>query len=226
MQGFFSRVKSGRDPGFPCFRARSPYRSFSVDVPKAAGSALRIRDGGRRWGELRRRGLTRIRFAVRRPLPRLNRLRGFRVVRKARRVEVQLPFEPVLPAVRTGAPERPLGLDAGIRSFAALSDCGGRERQRKPAARVEARRKQRALSQKWRSSKSRGTKKAALARAGQMVAENGRQQFHRLTDQAVKRCGFLVVEPLRIRDTIRSGENERGLKRAVAEEGRGGSSTL
>ena len=175
---------------------------------------------------MRRKALTRIRFAVRRPLPQFDRLRGFRVVRKARRVEVQLPFEPVLPAVRTGAQERPLGLDAGIRSFAIHSDSGGVERQRKPAARVEVRRKQRALSQKWRSSKSRGTKKAALARASQKVAECGRQQFHRLTDQAVKCCGFLAAGPLQIRTTIRRGENRRGLKRAVAEERRGRSSTL
>ncbi len=132
MQRFFSRVKSGRDPGFPRFRARSPYRSFSVDVPKASGSALRIRDAGRR-GESRWKALTRIEFAVRSPLPRPDRIRGFRVARKARRIEVQLPFEPVLPAVRTGAPERPLGLDAGIRSFATLSDFGGGECQRKPA---------------------------------------------------------------------------------------------
>ena len=213
-------MKSGREPGFPRFRARSPYRSFGVDAPKAAGRALRIRDAGRR-GELRRKGLTRIGFAVRRPLPQLDRLRTFRAARKARRVEVQLPFEPVLPAVRTGAQERPLGLDAGIRSFATLSDCGGGERQRKHAVQVSVHRKQRALSQKWRGSKIRGTKQAAFARASQKVAECGRQQFHRLTDQAVKCCGFLAVETLRIRTTIRSGENERGLKRAVAEEGRG-----
>ena len=45
--------------------------------------------------------------------PSLDRLRGFRVVRKARRVEIQLLFERVLPAVRTGAPKRALGLEAG-----------------------------------------------------------------------------------------------------------------
>ena len=33
MQGFFSRVKSDREPGFPRFPARSRYRSFSVDDP-------------------------------------------------------------------------------------------------------------------------------------------------------------------------------------------------
>ena len=219
MQGFPSRVKSGREPGFPRFRARSPYRSFIVGVPKAARTALRIRDAGRRWGELRRKDLPRIRFAIRRPLPRPDRIWGFRVLRKARRVEIQLPVEQVLSADRTGAPERPLGLDAGTRSHATLSDGGGGERQRKPAKRVEERQKQRAPSQKWRGSKSRGTKEAAPARARQRVAENGRQPIHRHTDQVVKCRGFRAVELLQIRNTIRRRENKRGLKRAVAEEG-------
>ena len=52
MQGFFSRVKSGKKPGVPRCRARSRYRSFSVDDPKSARRALRIRDEGCR-GELR-----------------------------------------------------------------------------------------------------------------------------------------------------------------------------
>ena len=224
MQGFFSRVRPGRESGFPRFRARSRYRSLSVDVPKAAGSALRIRDGGRR-GALLGRDLPRIGFGVRQPLRRPVRLRGFRAVCEARRVEIQLSFERVLPTVRTGAPERPLGPDAGTQSHATLSDGGGVERQRKPAVRVALGRKQRALSQKWRDSKGRGAKKAAPARAHQRVAESGRQQFHRRTDQAVKCGDSIAAEPLRIRytirNTIRSDENERGLKRAPAEEGRG-----
>ena len=39
MKAFFSRVQSGPEPGFPRFRARSHYRSFSVDDPKATRSA-------------------------------------------------------------------------------------------------------------------------------------------------------------------------------------------
>ena len=164
MQRLFSRVKSGSKPGFPRFRVRRRCRSFRVDDPKSARSALRIREEGRRV-ELRRKGLPRIRFAIRRPLPPLEKLRGFHVVRKVRRVEVQLLFEPVLPAVRTDTPERPVGLDVGIRSFATLSDGERVERQRKPAVRNALRRKQRAVSRSRRGSKNRGKKKAALARA-------------------------------------------------------------
>ena len=164
MQVFLSRLKSGSKPGFPRFRARSRYRSFRVDHPQSAGCALRIRDEGRR-GELRMKRLPRIRFAIRRPLPPPERLRGFRVFRKARRVEVQLLFEPILPAVRTDTPERPVDLDVGIRSLATPSEGGHVERQRKPALRSALRRKQRAVSRSRRGSKSRRRKKAALAQA-------------------------------------------------------------
>ena len=48
MKAFFARALSGAEPGFPRFRARSRYRSFSVEDPKAARIAIRILDGGQR----------------------------------------------------------------------------------------------------------------------------------------------------------------------------------
>ena len=212
--------KSGKEPGFPWFRARSRYCSFSVDDPESARNAVRNRYGGRR-GELRMKGLPRMRFLIRRTLPPLDRLRGFRVVHKARRVEVQLLFEQLLPAVRTDAPERPVGLDAGIRSLATLSDSGRSERRRKPAARSAIRRKQRAVSRSRRGSKSRGKKKAALARAHERQAETGRQELHRFADHVVQCNDFNAVEALRTRNMLRKGKNKRGLNRAIAEQGWG-----
>ena len=210
----------GRELGFPRFRARRRYRSFRVEDPKSARNALRIRNEGGR-GELRIKGLPRMRFVIRRPLPPLDRLRGFRVVQKARRVEVQLLFEQDLPAVRTDAPERPRGLDAGIRSFATLSDGGHVERERQPAVRSAIRRKQRAVSRSRRGSKSRGTKKAALQRAHERQAELGRQELHRLADQIVKCTDFIAVEARQIRNVIGKGKNKRGLNRAIAAQGWG-----
>ena len=154
-------------------------------------------------------------------MPPLERLRGFRVVRKARRVEVQLLFKQVLPAIRTDTPERPVGLDAGIRSFATLSDGGHVERQRKPAVRSALRRKQRAVSRGRRGSKSRNKKKAALARAHERQPESGRQELHRLADQMVNGYDFIAVEALQIRNMTRRGKNKRGLSQAIAEQGSG-----
>ena len=208
MKAFFARAQSGAKPGFPRFRARSRYRSFSIEDPKAARSAVRILDGGQR-GELRMKGLPRMRFAIRRALPPLDRLCGFRVVRKARRVELQLVFERPLPEVRTGVPERPVGLDVGIWTFAMLSDGGSLQRRPRQGVRSAIRRKQRAVSRSRRGSKSRGKKKAALARAHERMAEAGRQELHRYADWIVRTYDFIAVEALKIGNMLRRGPGKR-----------------
>ena len=182
MRVFFSRVQSGKEPGFPRFRARNRYRSFSVDDPNATRSAIRIFDGSHR-GEVRMRGLPRMRLAIRRALPPINRLRGFHVVRKARRVESCSSG-----SCRRSVPERLVGLDAGLRTFAMLSD--GRRLERRPSSAVRSaiRRKRRAGSRSRRGSRSRGKKKAALARTHERAAEAGRHQLHCLTDRIVSAC--------------------------------------
>ena len=218
MKAFFARAQSGAEPGFPRFRARSRYRSFSIEDPKAARSAIRILDGGQR-GELRMKGLPRMRFAIRRALPPMDRLRSFHVVRKARRVEVQLVFERPLPEVRTGVPERPVGLDVGIRTFAMLSDGESLQRRPRQGVRSAIRRKQRAVSRSRRGSKSRGKKQAALARAHERMAEAGRQELHRHADWIVRTYDFIAVEALKIGNMLRRGPGKRGLNRAISEQG-------
>ena len=68
MQAFFPRVRAGGAPGFPRFRARSRYRSFSVDDPVRAQGAVRIGADGRS-GAIRMKGLPVILFQVKRILP-------------------------------------------------------------------------------------------------------------------------------------------------------------
>ena len=160
-----------------------------------------------------------MRFAIRRALPPMDRLRGFRVVRKARRVEVQLVFERPLPEVRTGVPERPVGLDVGIRTFAMLSDGESLQRRPRQGVRSAIRRKQRAVSRSRRGSKSRGKKKAALARAHERMAEAGRQELHRHADWIVRTYDFIAVEALKIGNMLRRGPGRRGLNRAISEQG-------
>ena len=218
--GVLFAVEVEQETGVPAISGPELVPLFRIDHPQSARCALRTRDEGRR-GELRRKGLPRIRFAIRRPLPPLDRLRGFRVVRKARPVEVQLLFEPVLPAVRTDTPGRPVGLDAGIRGFATPSDGGRVERQRKPAVRTVLRRIQRAVSRSRRGSKSRGTKKAALARAHEREAVSGRRELHRIADRIMKVYDLFAVEALQIRNMTRRGKNKRGQNRAIAEQGWG-----
>ena len=206
MQGHASRAK----PEFPRFRARSHYVSFRIDDPTSARRVVRIRDANR-LGALRRKDLPR---RIRRSLPPLNRLRGVHLVRKAQRVEVRLLFEENPPAVRTGAPERLVGLDAGVRSPSTPSDGGGVERQRKTPVRSAVRRPQRDPSRGRRDSKSRDRKKAALRLERERHAEPGRQELHRHPDPIGMCRTFTAVEALRIRNPARLGKNQRDPSRA------------
>ena len=81
------------------------------------------------------------------------------------------------------------------------------------------RRKQRAVSCSRRGSKSRGKKRAALARAHERMAEAGRQELHRLANWIVRTYDFIAVEALKIKNMLRSGSGKRGLNRAIAEQG-------
>ena len=119
----------------------------------------------------------------------------------------------------TGVSERPVGLDAGIRTFAMLSDGGSLQRRPRQGVRSAIRRKQRTVSRSSRGSKSHGKKKAALARAHEWMAEAGRQELHRLADRVVRTCDFIAVEALKIRNMLRRGKGKRGLNRAIAEQG-------
>ena len=160
-----------------------------------------------------------MRFAIRRALPPMDRLRGFRVVRKARWVEVQLVFERPLPEVRTGVPERPVGLDVGIRTFAMLSDgeslpataeAGGTERDPQEAAR--------GVPQPAGIEEPREEEGGACT-AHERMAEAGRQELHRHADWIVRTYDFIAVEALKIGNMLRRGPGKRGLNRAISEQG-------
>ena len=167
MQAFFSRMKSGKGAGVRVFARTEP-------VPARSASMIRSRPGVRSgsgsgtWvcrGALRRKSVPRMRLAIRRSLPPLDRLCGFRVVRRARRVEVQFLFEPDLPAVRTVEPERPPGQDANARSRVNLSDGGHLKRPQRPVVRSAIRRKQSAFS-------------PAAGEAGRAAARKSRRCLH------------------------------------------------
>ena len=162
--------------------------------------------------------LPRMGLAIRPPLQPPDRLRSFRVDRNARRVEVDLPVEPFLPTVRTGAPERLP--DAGFLNPA--TPCRGRTRGA-PACARGAKRNPPAAARRvpqpagW---KRRGKRQAALPRAQDTQTQPGRWELHRLAEPIVKRHEFVADETLQGPKLVRKGTNPRGLNRAIAAEAR------
>ena len=219
MQAFHTRIRTGREPVLAHLRARSRYRPLSVDDPKPAPECGPDPGPGPPGARCAGRALPRMRLAIRRSLPPLDRLRGLPVVRRARRVEVQFLFEPDLPAVRTVEPERPPGQDANARSRVNLSDGGHLKRPQRPVVRSAIRRKQCALSCSRRGWKSRGKKRAMFAPARERAVESGRRELHRLGKRNVKSCGFISVEALQVRNMPSRRRNKRGFNRAIAEQG-------
>ncbi len=217
MKAFFRRVKEGRKPGFPRFRAAARFRSFDHEAVKYEPHTVRLdRERGR--GVFRVKGLPPFRFELRRELPPDEDLRVVRVVRRARRVEVQLIFEVDVPDPATGAPENPVGLDMGVSAFAALSDGRMLERSRRRQKRL--RRAQRILSRARRGSGSRRKKRRAFQRAQEREADRRRQELFRLADELTKKHDLIAVEDLRIPNMTRkgAGAGKRGLNRSILEQ--------
>jgi len=200
FQGFFRRNAAGQKPGFPRFRSRNRgIRSFEVRAPK-------IRKKGC-WNTVSVKGIGRFRFK--------GEIEGtpkvLRIVKTPRRVSVQIVVERQAKEIVDLRP--PLGIDAGIRYRAALSN--GETVPGRRLDRTILVRRQRRLSRARRGSKGRCKKRMAFARAWQRVRERERGVLHELTARLVRDHGAcFYVEDLKIPNMMR---NTR-LARRIAEQ--------
>ena len=220
---FFRRVRNGERPGFPRYRSKRRYRGFEIDDnPRPV-----LKRNGKR-GRIRVKGLPPIGFKIRRELPDPERLQTVRVVRTARRIEVQLVFEIDVPEpVRIDEVRQPVGIDWGVAQRLTLST--GEAVAARKIDRSAIRRHQRKLSRAKRGSNNRRKRRATLARAWQRARERNRGQLHELARSLVSRFDGIALEDLRIPNLVRSargaieqpGRNVRakaGLNRSIHEQ--------
>jgi putative transposase len=145
FSGFFKRLRKGQKPGFPRFRSKDRFKSFTI----RNSDALPVE--GRR---VRFKGLPgSIRFLEHRPLPR-ERLTQATIRADAKGWTIS--FQVRLPRA-SGHDGPAVGIDLGVSCLAALSDgtTVANPRVAKRAAK-ELRRRQRALSRCMKGSKRRG----------------------------------------------------------------------
>nr|WP_305123273.1 transposase [Roseomonas sp. GC11] len=181
-----------------------------------------------RWGEVKLPKLGWIRFRWTRSLP--GHVRNLTVTRRAEQwfisaqweQEVAEPAPPVLPA---------LGIDMGVRVFAALSS-GVRivpSNEGKKAGRALAR-AQRKLARKQRGSRNRRKAKARVARLHARVANARKDFLHKQSTIVAKSHGVVVVEDLCVRNMVRSAagtiaepgrkvRQKAGLNRTILDQG-------
>ena len=185
---FFRRVKAGKTPGFPRFRAKSRFHSADFRV----GDGLVCRDGRLRLVGMP--GLVKVRWH--RELP--ARPSHAIVSRSNGKWYVTLQFRiPALavPGQDNACPD--VGIDVGLNSIVATSDgetVAAPKHLRKAQART--RRLQRALARKERGSKRRAKARRTLARHHARVAARRRDFLHKLSHGLASRHRVIAMEDL------------------------------
>jgi putative transposase len=199
FDAFFRRVKAGEKPGYPRFKGRGQYHSFTFkDAVNGNGAAMCA--GGKR---LRLSGIGKVKIKVHRPIE-----------GRIKTVSVLLDGDGHWYAVLTcdHVPQRALpdpghkalGIDVGIEAFATTSDAQRIENPRPlQSAQRELVRAQRKVQRREKGSKRRLKAVGALRKAHAKVART-RKDFHHKTALALLRLAdILAVEKLNVRGLSR-----------------------
>ena len=118
FQAFFRRVKAGETPGFPRFKPRSHFRT--IELYSGVDRFVQAKATGTK-ATIRIKGLPAMRLRLHRPLPEGQPM-VIPITRTPRRVVASLVYAHVDPQPAEAAPERPVGIDAGVAKRITLSD--------------------------------------------------------------------------------------------------------
>jgi len=197
FQAFFRRVKAGHAPGFPRFKARDRFSTFTFkDAGKGNGAAVVA--GGKR---LRLHGIGNVKMKAHREMEGALKTIGVTLDSDGHWYALLTREGLPKPLPPTG---RGVGIDVGLASFLATSD-GDLVANPRPleAARQKVVRAQRAVSRKRRGSRRRRKAVARLAKHHARV-RNTRKDFHHKTARAlVRRYDAISVEDLNIKGLAR-----------------------
>lgn len=202
FDGFFRRCKAGVTPGYPRFKGRDRYDSFTF--PQVArkgvlkGGGLELTDRGR----LKVHGLPgAIKVIWHRAM--LGRPKTATFKREGRHWYVAFACDevPLEARDRTGAA---CGLDVGLESFAVLDDgtVVANPRYLRAGSR-DIKLASRQVAKKRKRSKRRGKARARLAAAHRHVANRRRDHHHKAARGIVRRYDRIAVEDLNIRGMAR-----------------------
>lgn len=200
FQAFFRRCRSGDRPGFPRFRSRHRYDSFSFPPTRVEGSRVSIPKLGA------------VRFHEYRPL--VGEVREVTIRRACGRWYVCFACE-VGPAPAKRPVERVVGLDLGLTAFAVTSE-GERfanpRHFRRGAEQLAVR--QRRLSRRKRGSRGRQRARLLVAKAHERIKNQRLDHARKLAAELVDRYDLIAVEDLDIRGLMQSN-----LSKSVADAG-------
>jgi putative transposase len=181
---FFRRCKAGEKPGYPRFRGRERYDSFTYTQ-----AGWKLADG-----RLVLTGIGALKIKWSRPIAGC--IKTVTMRRSADQGSVC--FSCVVEVDQPAAPDRPaVGIDVGLEHFATLST-GEHIPNPRHFRRGEAvlAKRQQSLARKKRASKSRRRAKVLVARAHRKVRDQRRDFHHKTARHIVQAHGALAVEKL------------------------------
>jgi putative transposase len=189
---FFRRVRAGEKPGYPRFRSRDRYDSFTYSQ---AGWKL---DHGR----LVLAGIGALKVRWSRPIQAT--IKTVTIHRSADQWYVC--FSCLLVVPQPVPPDRPAtALDVGLEYFATLADGSHVDNPRSLREAEEAlARRQRTLQTKKRGSKNRHRAKVLVARAHRRIRNKRSNSHHQEARTIVDRHGAIAVEGLRVKNMVRN----------------------
>jgi putative transposase len=207
-QNFFRRVKSGEKPGYPRFKGRDRFGSFTFP---AYGDGIRLL-GDR----LRVQHIGLVRVKLHRPID--GAIKTVTLKREADKWYVVFSCElPDVPIVDNGKPA--VGVDVGLEAFLTTSDG---ERVENPRYLKDAlpvlRRAGRAVSRKKKDGSNRRKAVRHLQRIHARVRNLRREHHHQIALKLVLACSLIAVESLNIKGMLRNGR----LARAISDVAWGG----
>ena len=212
FRAFFRRVRAGQKPGYPRFRGRHRYDSFTYPQFLRGFKATDRRVLLPKIGH--------VRWKPWKPLDELGTVKTATVKREGAEWYVVLSCQdPVLPEAPPVDEGTAVGIDLGLMNLVALSD-GRVLGDLTPLKRAEGklRRAQRVLSRRKRGSNRRARQRAVVGKQHRHLRRMRRSQLHALSTQVVREHAVICVEDLNIAGLAKAGAataQGRGLRRNV-----------
>ncbi len=192
-QGFFRRVKNGDKPGFPRFKGRDRYKSFTLKQNswKLDGKYLTIRNVGR--------------FKLRLSRPVEGDIKTVTIRREPTgKWYVCFSCDNVPERVLEKS-SKSIGIDVGIKSF--LVDSEGNKVDSPAYFRQSERllrRRQRTLCRRVKDSHRRHKARILVAKAHEKVKNQRNDFLHKVANRYISNYGYIFIEDLNIKGMVRN----------------------
>jgi len=206
FQNFFRRVKSGEKPGYPRFKGRDRYDSFTFPQ-----SGYKIEEG-----KLVLSKIGAIKLKQHREIPEDAVIKTCAIKRDVDQWYVTFVVELPDVEIEKGEIKSAVGIDLGLSAIATLSTG---EKIPNPrwlrTSEKKLAKEQRRLSRKKKGSKNRKKQKTQVAKVHRTIRNQRKDFHHKLSRELVNRYDLIVFEDLKIKNMVKN----RYLAKSISDAG-------